>query len=269
LLEARIGGCLERKRLRALESVYEAVVQGRVGEAGQVSPPAPPSSPREDRDSERLARLRRFLSPQLAELISSSEDESVLESHRREITVAFCDLRGFTSFAESAEPEDVMNLLREYHAAMGEIIFQHQGTLERFTGDGMMVFFNDPVPLSDPAGHAARMAVAMRDRASQLAPGWLNRGYDLGFGMGIAMGYATLGRIGFEGRFDYGAIGSVTNMASRLCDEAAAGQILISRRVWSTIEGLVEVEPIGGLQLKGFRRPVEAFNIARLKSASR
>ena len=250
LLQARIGACLERKRLRAL-----AQLNRNLGERGgeQVW------------ELERLARLRRFFSPQLAELIGSSGNESMLDSHRREITVAFCDLRGFTTFAETAEPEDVMGVLREYHAAMGEIIFQHEGTLERFAGDGMMVFFNDPVPLPEPAAQAVQMAVAMRARASRLDTGWRKRGYDLGFGMGIAMGYATLGRIGFEGRFDYGAIGSVTNLASRLCDEAATGHILMSRRVCSEVENLVEVEPIGRLQLKGFQRPIEAFNVVRLK----
>lgn len=250
LLQARIGACLERKRLRVLVQPDR-----NAGERG-----GEPMG-----ELERLARLRRFFSPQLAELISSSGNESMLASHRREITVAFCDLRGFTTFAETAEPEDVMGVLREYHAAMGEIVFQHEGTLERFAGDGMMVFFNDPVPVPEPAAQAVRMAVAMRARASQLDTGWRKRGYDLGFGMGIAMGYATLGRIGFEGRFDYGAIGSVTNLASRLCDEAAAGQILMSRRVCSVVEDLVEVEPIGHLQLKGFQRPIEAFNAVRLR----
>ena len=212
-------------------------------------------------------RLRRFLSPQIAEAIASSADESLLQSHRREITVAFCDLRGFTSFSETAEPEDVMSVIREFHAAMGEIIFRFEGTLEHFAGDGMMVFFNDPVPMPDPAGQAVRMALAMQGRAAELGHAWLDRGFELSMGMGIAMGYATLGRIGFEGRFDYGAIGSVTNLAARLCAEAEAGQILINRRVYSAVQKQVEATPTGRLQLKGFQRPVEAFNVVSAKAA--
>src|SRR5581483_3912379 len=177
---------------------------------------------------ERLGRLRRFLSPQLADAILSSGDERVLESHRREITVVFTDLRGFTAFAAMAEPEDVMVVLREYHAAMGELIFEYEGTLERFAGDGLMVFFNDPFPCDDPAGRAVRMAVAMRERVDELARDWHRRGHQLDFGVGIAQGYATLGRVGFEGRFDYAAIGTVTNLASRLCGEAQPDQILVS-----------------------------------------
>ena len=214
---------------------------------------------------ERVSRLKRFLSPQLAEMIVSSGDETLLESHRREITVVFCDLRGFTAFAETAEPEEVMGVLREYHAAMGTLIFQFGGTLERFAGDGLMVFFNDPLPCPDPAPRAVRMAVAMRERVSALAGAWRKRGHALAFGVGIATGYATLGRIGFEGRFDYGAIGTVTNLASRLCDEAQGGQILISQRVHSAVEELVEAEPVGEIALKGFHRPVATYNICRLK----
>ena len=214
---------------------------------------------------ERVSRLKRFLSPQLAELIVSSGDEKLLESHRREITVVFCDLRGFTAFAETAEPEEVMGVLREYHAAMGALIFQFGGTLERFAGDGLMVFFNDPLPCPDPAQRAVRMAVAMREGAAELAGAWRKRGHQLDFGVGIAMGYATLGRIGFEGRFDYGAIGTVTNLASRLCGEAKGGQILISQRVHAAVEEVVEAEPVGEVALKGFHRPVATYNILRLK----
>ena len=215
---------------------------------------------------ERVGRLKRFLSPQLADLIVSSGDERLLESHRREITVVFCDLRGFTAFAETAEPEEVMGVLREYHAAMGALIFQFEGTLERFAGDGLMVFFNDPVLCPDPAARAVRMAVAMRERAGELAALWRKRGHQLAFGVGIAQGYATLGKIGFEGRFDYGAIGTVTNLASRLCDEAKGGQILLSQRVYAAVEELVEAEPVGEVALKGFHRPEAVFNVLRLKA---
>jgi adenylate cyclase len=215
---------------------------------------------------ERVGRLKRFLSPQLADLIISSGDEKLLESHRREITVVFCDLRGFTAFAETAEPEEVMGVLREYHAAMGTLIFRFEGTLERFAGDGLMVFFNDPVPCPDPAARAVRMVVAMRERVGELAAMWRRRGHQLDFGVGIAQGYATLGKIGFEGRFDYGAIGTVTNLASRLCDGAKGGQILLSQRVYAAVEELVEAEPVGEVALKGFHRPEAVFNVLRLKA---
>jgi len=185
----------------------------------------------------------------------------VLASHRREIVVVFCDLRGFTSFAEASEPEEVMGVLAEYHHALGELIYRFEGTLERFTGDGLMVFFNDPLPVDDPAGRAVAMAVAMRERVAELAHGWRRRGNDLGFGIGIAQGYATLGRIGFEGRFDYAAIGSVTNLAARLCAVADAGQILVAQRVYSAAEGLATGEPVGELDLRGFSKPVRAFAI--------
>ena len=214
---------------------------------------------------ERMARLKRFFSPQLAELIVGGDAEDPLKSHRREITVVFLDLRGFTAFAETSEPEEVMGVLREYHAEMGRLVLAHEGTLERFTGDGMMIFFNDPVPVPNPAERAIRMALAMSTCVATLAQGWRKRGFDLDFGVGIAQGYATIGAIGFEGRWDYGAIGTVTNLASRLCGEAKPGQILISRRMVGTIEDLVDAEPVGELALKGFLRPVSAFNVVRLK----
>jgi adenylate cyclase len=191
--------------------------------------------------------------------------EKLLESHRRDITVVFCDLRGFTAFSETAEPEAVTGVLGEYHARLGALIFQFEGTLERFTGDGLMVFFNDPLPCPDPASRAVRMAVAMRRAAGELTGKWRKHGYDLGFSVGIAMGYATLGRIGFEGRVDYGAIGTGTNLASRLCDEARPGQILISQRVYSAVEEIVEAEPMGELTLKGFHRPTPVHNVIALR----
>ena len=214
---------------------------------------------------ERAERLKRFFSPQLAELLSAG-DESLLASHRREITVLFCDLRGFTSFAEKADPEDVMRLLRDYHATVGALISRYEGTLERFTGDGLMVFFNDPVPCPDPAARAVQMAVAMRDAVQQLLDEWRRRGHALGFGTGVDMGYATVGRIGFEGRFDYAAIGTVTNLSARLCQEASDGQIIVSQRVYAEVESLVEAVPLGALSLRGFARPLLAFSVVRLRA---
>jgi adenylate cyclase len=212
-------------------------------------------------DLQRVNRLRRFLSPQLVELMIDSGDEDFLRSHRREIVVVFCDLRGFTSFAESSEPEEVMGVLQEYHEAMGELIFAYGGTLERFTGDGLMVFFNDPLPIDDAPVQALLMSVAMRDRVRLLAGRWRRRGYDLALGIGLAQGFATLGRIGFEGRFDYAAIGSVTNLAARLCDAAKPWQVLASQRVFYAAEPAAEGEPFGELQLKGFSRAVQVFDV--------
>jgi adenylate cyclase len=216
---------------------------------------------------ERLGRLKRFFSPHLAEAIVNGGADDPLKSHRREVTVVFLDLRGFTAFAETAEPEEVMGVLREYHAAMGELILAHEGTLERFTGDGMMIFFNDPVLVSNPQERAVRMALAMRERVDELSRGWRKRGYDLDFGVGIAEGYATIGAIGFEGRWDYGAIGTVTNLAARLCGEAKPGQILVSRKLHGRVEDLVTAESVGELALKGFSRPVTAYNLTALKPA--
>jgi class 3 adenylate cyclase len=215
---------------------------------------------------ERMQRLRRFLSPQVADLVLSSGDERQLEAHRREVTVVFCDLRGFTSFAETAEPEEVMEVLGEYHAALGPIIYRYEGTLERFAGDGLLVFFNDPVPCPNPAERAVRMAVDARDAVIVLQKKWQRVGHELGFGAGIAQGYATLGRIGFEGRYDYAAIGTVTNLGARLSGEAQSGQIIISQRVAASIESIAELVEIGSLALKGFHNPIRAHNIVRLKS---
>jgi len=215
---------------------------------------------------ERVGRLRRFFSPQLAELIVNGGTDDPLKSHRREITVVFLDLRGFTAFAEVAEPEEVMGVLREFHQVAGKLILEYEGTLEHFTGDGITVLFNDPVPIPNPAERAVRMALAIRERVGRMAESWGKRGYELSLGIGIAQGFATIGAIGFEGRWDYSAIGTVTNLAARLCGEALGEQILISQRVYAGVETLVEVEPQDALTLKGFRRPVIAYRVRGLKA---
>jgi class 3 adenylate cyclase len=261
LLRARIGACLEKKRLRDQEArqarelaEWNRTLEERVAEhVGQV---------------ERLGRLKRFFSPQLAELILTGGTADPLKSHRVEVTVVFLDLRGFTAFAETADPEEVMGILREYHAEMGRLILEHEGTLERFTGDGMMIFFNDPVPVPDAPARAVRMALAMRERFRQLDVGWRKRGNDLGMGIGIAQGYATIGAIGFEGRWDYGAIGTVTNLANRLCGEARSGDIIVSQRVAGAVEDLVALESLGSLTLKGLARPVPASRVLGPKGSA-
>jgi class 3 adenylate cyclase len=217
---------------------------------------------------ERIGRLRRFLAPQLAQAIVSAGDEKVLENHRREVVAMFCDLRGFTAFAETSEPEDIMQVLAEYHGAVGPLIRQHEGTLDRFTGDGMMVFFNDPLPCPDAPQRAARLAIAMRDAVGRLVPAWARRGYRLGFGVGMAQGYATLGRIGFEDRFDYTAIGAVINLAARLCATAEDGQVLASGRLVGAIEELAEIAILGERELRGMSRPVTICNLVALKAAA-
>jgi adenylate cyclase len=217
---------------------------------------------------ERMGRLRRFLPPQVADLIVASGTETQLESHRREITALFCDLRGFTGFSEASAPEDVMALLRDYHAATGEIIIKYSGTLERYAGDGVMVVFNDPVPVDNPALRAVLMALETREAMGALMEKWRQLGHDVGFGIGIAHGFATLGTIGFEGRFDYAAIGTVSNVASRLCDEAKPGQILISPRVFTAVKEAVTVEPVGEFTLKGIGRPLAAYNVLGAKPAN-
>jgi class 3 adenylate cyclase/ActR/RegA family two-component response regulator len=215
---------------------------------------------------ERVGRLRRFFSPHLAELIVSGGADDPLKSHRREITVVFLDLRGFTAFAEVAEPEEVMAVLREYHQVAGRMVLEYEGTLEHFTGDGITILFNDPVPIPNPAERAVRMALAVRERVGHMAIDWSKRGYELSLGMGIAQGYATIGAIGFEGRWDYSAIGTVTNLAARLCGEAPGNHILISQKVFAGVEPLIEVEPQEVLTLKGFRRPVAAYRVRGLKA---
>ena len=208
---------------------------------------------------ERLARLKSFFSPQLAEAIAAGRGDEFLKTHRREITVQFFDLRGFTAFTDASEPEEVMELLRAYHAALGPLVLAHQGTLERFAGDAVMVFFNDPLPVERPAEHAVKTALAMREAFLPIAEHWKKRGFELGLGVGIAQGYATLGAIGFEGRQDYAAIGNVTNLAARLCAEARAGQILADRKTVAALDGAFRFDELGPLVLKGFDKPVPAF----------
>jgi adenylate cyclase len=260
LLRARVGASLERKRLHdqvraqaADLATWNKTLEKRV--ADQLA------------EIERMGRLRRFLSPQIAAAVLASGDESVLESHRRDIAVVFCDVRGFTAFAETAEPEEVTSFLREYHTRLGALIHKYEGTLERFIGDGLMVLFNDPLRCADPSIRAVRMAVEMRTQIKELTAKWRKQGHELGFGMGISYGYATLGRIGFEGRFDYSAVGTVVNLAARLCEEASDGQILIDGKVLSAIGAVAETQPAGELTLKGLHRPIPAFNVCGLVSA--
>jgi adenylate cyclase len=265
LLRARIGACLEKKRLHDQEKQHLAAIQAQAAELAEWNRTLEQRVADQVAQLERVGRLKRFLPAQLAEMIVATGDEVLLESHRRQIAVVFCDLRGFTPFSETAEPEVVMDVLGEYHAAMGELISRFEGTVEHFAGDGLMVLFNDPLACSDPEARAVRMAVAMRERMAELSTVWRRRGHTLGFGVGISLGYATLGQIGFEGRFHYAAIGSMVNLAARLCGEARDGQILASQRVCSVVEDLAITRPVGELSLKGFRDPVAAFEIVSLK----
>jgi adenylate cyclase len=260
LLRARVGACLEKKRLRDQEVQH-------VEELAELNRTLEQRVRDQVAQLDNLGRLKRFFSPQLAEMIVAGGADDPLKTHRREVTVVFLDLLGFTAFAETSEPEEIMGVLGEFHAAMGKLILEHEGTLERFTGDGLMIFFNDPVVLPNPVERAIRMAVAMRGRVEELQGVWRKRDYGLGFGIGIAQGYATIGAIGFEGRRDYGAIGTVTNLAARLCGEAADGQILVSSRVATVAEGFADASEVGSLTLKGLSRPVRTFNIGELQSA--
>jgi adenylate cyclase len=214
---------------------------------------------------ERLGRLRRFLSPSVAEIVASG-GEAALRSHRRQVAALFCDLRGSTAFSENAEPEEAIEVFDAYHRALGELVFQFDATIEHRAGDGMMVIFNDPLPCEDPARRAVELALAMRERVEALQVGWRRRGHEMGFGVGISLGYATLGVVGFEGRYDYIANGSVVVVASRLCGEAAAGQIVVSQRVVGALETVIEVEPLGELAVKGLARPVAAFSVLGLRT---
>ena len=261
LLNARISACLEKKRLRDQEVRH-------LRELGEWNRTLELRVEEQLEQVERLGRLKRFFSPHLAELIVSGGTDDPLRTHRREITAVFVDLRGFTAFAETSEPEEVMGTMREYHAEMGRLILAYEGTLEHFAGDGMMIFFNDPVEIDNPEERAVRMALAMRDRVATLSSIWRRRGFDLAAGIGIAKGYATIGAIGFEGRWDYGAVGTVTNLAARLCAEAKGGQILTTMRVATDVEAYADAEEVGALTLKGLQRPVIAFNITRLRRPS-
>ena len=261
LLRARVRATLERKRL------HDQVVAQTADLASQAAELANWNKTLEQRvadqlgEIERMGRLRRFLSPQVADLIVASGMEKLLQSHRGEITALFCDLRGFTRFSETSDPEDVMVLLRDYHAVIGQIVIKYGATLEHFAGDGVMVIFNAPVPIDKPQLQAVRMALEMRDAMGTFTQKWRRLGHDIGFGIGISHGFATLGTIGFEGRFDYAAVGTVSNIASRLCDEAKPGQILISPRVLMAVEDTMKVELVGELTLKGIQRPMTAYNV--------
>ena len=268
-LIARVKSMLRIKSLHDTVQAQARRLEGQAGELAEWNQRLERRVAEQLAELDRVRRLKRFFSPQLAELIVAGGAEDPLKTHRREVTVVFIDLRGFTAFAETAEPEEVMGVLREYHAGIGQLILQHEGTLERFTGDGMVIFFNDPVEIPNPAERAIRMAVAMRERVTQLTGRWRKRGWDLGVGVGIAQGYATIGAIGFEGRWDYGAIGTVTNLAARLCGEATSGQILISARLAATVEDLIEAEAVGPLSLKGLARPIPTWSVVGLKSPSR
>ena len=249
LLHARVGACVEKKRMTDELRDLNAHLAERVEE--------------KVREVERLNMLRRFVTPQLAEAIASG-GEAILASHRREITVLFCDLRGFTAFSETAEPEEVMDVLREFHHAVGPMIFEHHGTIAQFTGDGMLVFFNDPVPLDEPAWNAVRLAIAMRDRTAELSQQWRRRGHELTLGIGISVGFATCGEIGFEGRTEYTAIGTVVNLAARVCAIAPGGQILVTHRVHAAVEDRVKSNDLGLTEFKGLTRPVLIFEVAAL-----
>ena len=265
-LVARVKSMLRIKELHDTVSDQAARLQEQSAELSQWNRTLKVKIEEQLMELERVGRLKRFLSPQLAEVIVSSGEEKVLESHRREVTVVFVDLRGFTAFSDAAEPEEIISFLRDYHAEMGRLIFQFQGTLEHFAGDGIMVFFNDPFPTEDHTHKAVCMAVEMQARVRDLRPGWLKKGYDLHLGVGIAAGYATIGTIGFEGRRDYAAVGKVTILASRLSSEANGGQILTDQKTLSKVEHWVEAELLGEVQLKGFSRPATVFNILGLKT---
>ena len=264
-LVARVKSMLRIKELHDKSLEQATTLEAQANELAELNQGLEERVANQLVELERISHLKRFFSPQLAELIVSSDDDKFMESHRQEITVVFCDLRSFTEFSATAEPEEQLRVLREYHEVVGSLIFRYEATLEHFAGDGVMSFFNDPLPCPDPAARAIRMAIDMRDEVDRHLKKWQKRGFDLGFGLGVALGYATLGQVGFEGQFHYMAVGSVANLASRLCDQAQNGQILISQRVFAEVEDLVQVEPIGELTFKGFQKPVPAFQVLGMK----
>lgn len=259
LLQARVGASLEKKRLRD-------EVQSQAVQLAEWNKKLEQRVQEQLAQLDRLGKLKGFFSPQLAESIINGGGEGLLKTHRSEVVVAFLDMRGFTAFTDRSEPEEVMNVLADYHRVMGQLIVVHEGTLERFAGDGMMIFFNDPIKLDNPTVNAVRMALAMQEHFVPLRAAWQKRGYDLDLGIGIAQGYATLGAIGFDGRWDYACIGSVTNLAARLCSEAKAKQILTDRKSLARIEDMVQAEPLGEISLKGIAYPVSAFNLTGIKA---
>jgi adenylate cyclase len=262
-LVARVRSILRAKALHDEVQAQASQLDAQARELAQWNKTLESRVAQQVGEIERMSRLKRFLPPQVAEIIVSQNDETMLQSHRREVTVVFCDLRGFTAFAEMAEPEEVMGVLREYHACLGQLIHHHEGTLERFAGDGLLVLFNDPIQHDDHTERAVQMALAMQDGVGALVGKWRGQGHDLGFGIGIARGFATLGQVGFERRMDYAAIGTVTNLAARLCAEAKAGQILVSQKVAATVEGMAAAAPIGEFTLKGFARKVPVFAVSK------
>ncbi|MGC2199167.1 MAG: response regulator [Stellaceae bacterium] len=263
-LSARVRAMLRIKSLHDTVHGQAQRLEDQAGELAALNKTLEQRVAAQVSEIERIGRLKRFLPPQIVETIVSSGGEAILENHRREIVVLFCDMRGFTAFAETAEPEDLMAVLREYHAALGPLIHRYEGMIDSFTGDGLMVIFNDPVPCPDPALRAVRLAVEMRDAAALLTRSWAARGHEIGFGVGIAQGYATLGQIGFEGRSDYTAIGTVTNLAARLCTEARDNQILVTQRVAAALGELADLELLGNIELKGLSRPVAVLNVSSL-----
>jgi adenylate cyclase len=262
-LVARVRSILRTKALHDEVQAQAQLLEAQASELADWNKTLEARVAQQVAEIERMGRLKRFLPPQVAEIIISQNDESLLQSHRREVTVVFCDLRGFTAFAEMAEPEEVMGVLREYHTCLGQHIHQHEGTLERFAGDGLLVLFNDPIAHDDHTERAVTMALAMQDGVGVLVEKWRGQGHELGFGIGIARGFATLGQVGFERRFDYAAIGTVTNLAARLCAEAKAGQILVSQKVAATVDAIAAAAPIGELALKGFARKVPVYALGR------
>lgn len=260
-LMARVRSLLRAKQLHDTVREQSETLQRQAAELADLNSSLSQRVADQTVEIERMGRLQRFLAPQVAQMVASEAHSHALESHRREITVVFCDLRGFTAFTESSDPEEVMGVLSEYHESVGKLIFRYEGTLERFLGDGIMIVFNDPIPASDHCARAVRLALGMRDSVERLAEKWRSDGHDLGFGIGIATGFATLGLIGFDKRREYTAIGRVTNLASRLCDEAKPGQILIAQRTYSALQSEVQAAHIGDLQLKGFNRPMAAYEV--------